>query len=321
MVGSLIDPSERIPETPSPGAGRPHCQAWPPAAWPPPPATGPRPRGAAASWPDRARTRSATAFASASSAWVWPLALAIKRRCSSNKAFASAFIFSASASSCRMRRSRSSVFFRITGHANFRSTKNSAMKTTQVQKNSPKLTSNGEAGPSCSWSTASQPNKTSGIGPRLHNLEQQAEHQRDDGGSFEQHRDDQRGPADFRARFRLPRDRFRGLPADPAQPQAGADDGQPDADAGAQRRIGALGGFHHRLGFRELPGDFLEERKDVHHVPSLTRMGRSDPGSRLPQRPPLLPSGFRREPPPAAIRPAGFPDQPAGDPRRDRKSG
>jgi len=59
-----------------------------------------------------------------------------------------------------MVRSRSSVAARMAGHANFLSTRKTAMKTSHVQTKSPMFTSNGELGPSAppsaAASTASQ---------------------------------------------------------------------------------------------------------------------------------------------------------------------
>ena len=68
-------------------------------------------------------------------------------------------------------------------------------------------------------------------------LEEQREHQRDDRGAFQQHREQQAGAADIARRLRLTRDRLGNRATDAAQANAGADDRQTDADAGAEPAV------------------------------------------------------------------------------------
>src|SRR5690606_37619283 len=106
-----------------------------------------------------------------------------------------------------MARSRSSVARRIEGHANFFRMKKSAMKTAQVQKKRPKLTSKGDNGAPATGAASSV--SRVGIVSPSDQLEEQREHERDDRSALEEHRDEQRRAADVARRFRLPRDRFR----------------------------------------------------------------------------------------------------------------
>src|SRR5258705_8229409 len=100
----------------------------------------------------------------------------------------------------------------------------------------------------------------------LHELEEQREHESDDRGAFEQHRDDQRCGADVAGRFRLAPDGLHRRAADATEAEPRTDDRQPDADAGAEQRVRVLG-YHRRVG-----GLILQQQEKVYHV-ILARVG------------------------------------------------
>src|SRR5687768_2220681 len=208
------------------------------------------------------RSFSSAPLASASIDWAEARASAWSFSAEATAALASVFKRSASASWALILFSRSIVDLRIPGQANFQSTKSRIPKTNQVQKKSPKFTSKGDVGPAeaaCSPSCNAS-NSASFMCllcllaslppcPRLlDQLEQQRKHHRDDRRAFEQHREQQRRTADLAAGFGLPGDRLGRLAADPAQADPGPDDGQPDADAGAEQGVVVEGRFRrHRL--------------------------------------------------------------------------
>src|SRR5690606_22091613 len=72
-------------------------------------------------------------------------------------------------------------------------------------------------------------------------LEQQCEHERDDGGALEEHGYQKAGAANLVDRLRLTCDALSDRATDAAEADAGADDGQTDADTGAEKAV-TLGG-------------------------------------------------------------------------------
>src|SRR6187401_2637752 len=119
--------------------------------------------------------------------------------------------------------SRSSVTLRIAGKANFLSIHRSTRKTAQVQKNRPKFTSNGEAGPACSASWTMPASSMSVIGTSSDQLEQQGKDEGDDRDALKEHREQKACRANLAGRLRLTGDGLSHLAANAAQPDSAAD--------------------------------------------------------------------------------------------------
>src|SRR5690606_7147082 len=210
----------------------------------------------------RARSFSAVARASAMSWCTEARVSASAFSCCSAVARASAFKRSASSSWAWIARSRSTVALSSEGHAYFFSTKKSVMKTTHVQMNRPKFTSKGDTG--APWGAAAASIRMlsmRSLPASSDELEQQGEDEREDRGALEEHRDERGRAADVAGRLGLAGDRFRRRAADPAEADAGAHDREPDADAGAEQRVGVL-----RDELRARPDGFLHQHEHVQHV-------------------------------------------------------
>ena len=83
-------------------------------------------------------------------------------------------------------------------------------------------------------------------------VEEQGEHEGDDRGSLEQHRDEQRRAPDLAGGLRLPRDGLGRLATDASQTDPGPDDGEPKRQGRTEERVGVPSGVDRRLSLRQL---------------------------------------------------------------------